>query len=448
MSGVWNLFLSSTVKDLGEYRRAVRDACRSKAETACFLSEEDWSGGYDDTVAKCGSRVREADAFLLLVGYWYGSIPPGCNRSITHIEFDNAIEKWGANQNPPFAVMMPAHGSLADKKLRAAASKIIAKDRIERTQHRQALDAFVQIVTGSWRIITRFKTKPDLREHAIARCLEWKGRSPMAAARREIVVEIPAPASQVNDEKLGALGRAEHFGAVRATMAKLADQPDIPAIALLAHGDDSAGQRAFLHRLIDTVLKRYYPRRGIAALPVQCAVGDLPSWIARSLGLAAGTAPQSPAQLAEHVARELKHQPLYFAFDRIDDLKGGVSAFRDGFWRPFYSALHALRATQQFTHRLVVLGSDYSERPATWEGATCDHRARGAAPDYTRLIRIPRLERFDRDDVLAWFDEMDVPDEPAGNRAALADRALRNSEGVPLRVFERLRGEALWPDLA
>ena len=124
MSGVWNLFLSSTVRDLGEYRRAVRDACRSKAETACFLSEDDWSGGYDDTVAKCLSRVREADAFLLLVGHWYGSVPPGYDRSITHIEFDNALAKWRASQNPPLAVMMPAHGSLADKKLRAAASKI------------------------------------------------------------------------------------------------------------------------------------------------------------------------------------------------------------------------------------------------------------------------------------------------------------------------------------
>jgi hypothetical protein len=66
------------------------------------------------------------------------------------------------------------------------------------------------------------------------------------------------------------------------------------------------------------------------------------------------------------------------------------------------------------------------------------------------LLQVPQLEQFSREDILAWFDEMEVPDEPAGRRSKLVDRAIKNSEGkddpVPTRVFERLRGEILWPE--
>jgi len=69
MQMILNLFLSSTVKDFKDYRRVVRDVCQHWAESACLLSEEDWLGGYDDTVAKCLKRVQDANAFMLLIGY-------------------------------------------------------------------------------------------------------------------------------------------------------------------------------------------------------------------------------------------------------------------------------------------------------------------------------------------------------------------------------------------
>ena len=442
---VWNLFLSSTVRDLGDYRRAVRDACLHKAQTACLLSEEDWAGGYDKTVDRCVSQVAAANAFVLIVGHWYGSVPRGCDRSITHIEFDNAFRRWENDPDPPMAVMLPEHGSLADKQLRTVAAKIVKKQKIASAAHRQSLTKFVDAVTGSWRRVIRFKHKPDLREHVIARCQEWKGRTPLAAARGEVVVQQASPTSLLSDDQLGALGRETHIGFVRAAIAKLADYPQVPAVAFVAYGDDAAGQRAFLQRLVNTVLKKHYPRRGIATLPVRCDVASLPGWVAQSLALIDGAAVQSPEQLAARVATELKRQPLYFALDRVGDLPGGVSAFRDGFWRPFYDALSALRATQQFTHRLVALVSEYTAPLATWQAATCNHDGKGAQPDYTKLIRIPRLVRFERQDVLDWFEEMDVADDPVGRRAELADRVMKDSKGVPLRAFERLRGETLWP---
>ena len=47
--------------------------------------------------------------------------------------------------------------------------------------------------------------------------------------------------------------------------------------------------------------------------------------------------------------------------------------------------------------------------------------------------------------LLDWFDEMEVPDDATGRRAALADRVMTASKGIPLRAFNRLQREILWP---
>ncbi len=181
-----------------------------------------------------------------------------------------------------------------------------------------------------------------------------------------------------------------------------------------------------------------------------CDPSVLASWIAQLLGVVDGSSVQTPEQLAERVAPELKRQPMYFVIDRITDLAGGVAAFRDCFWLPLYGRLHALRAAQHFSHRLVAVVADYSDDDAAWSSATCEANPTGGQPDYTALLRIPRLGPFVRDDVLSWFADMEIPDEPAGRRAQLATRALKNSrdedDPVPTRVFDRLKGEILWPE--
>jgi hypothetical protein len=437
----WNLFLSSTVRDLESYRQAVRDACQHRAETSCFLSEEDWPGGYDDTVAKCEEKIRLANAFMLLMGYWYGSVPTGRDRSITHLEFETARQRWLDEQFPPMAVLMPEEGSDADRELKGLAEDIVRQKGLDPAAHEDAISGFRTAVTGSWRTVTKFKDKSDLREHVIVCCLLWKGRTLVAAARERAVAGPGGP--QVSDEQLGSIGREPQLGAVRSILARLAAHPDVPAVAMIVSGDGDAGQLQFLRRLVHDELRRYYPRRGPASLPVACDPGELAPWFAEALGLPAGSI-STPEQLAERVADGLKRQPLFLSLNHLGDLPGGPAAFRDTFWAPFYRELKALRASRGFTHRLVFVGAEYSgDYP---EAATCEPDARGDAADYTRLLAIPRLGRVDRDDLFSWFDEVNVPDEPAGRRSALVDRVLHESDGVPLRVFDRLRGETLWPD--
>src|SRR5262245_7763040 len=111
------VFVSSTVRDLQAYRRAIRAVAHRRAATQCLLSEEDWPAGYDDTVKKCLREIDASHGFLLIIGHWYGSIPPGADRSITHIEFDAAFERWKSADPRPMAVMRPEAGSSADREL-------------------------------------------------------------------------------------------------------------------------------------------------------------------------------------------------------------------------------------------------------------------------------------------------------------------------------------------
>ena len=122
-SGIASIFVSSTCKDMELYRRAIEDAVRNKAQLACLLSE-DWMGGFDDTVQKCKDRVLAAQGFFLLLGYYYGWVPKG-EKSITHLEFDCAFDRWKSLPYPPMAVFAPRQDSEADQRLKSEAEKFL-----------------------------------------------------------------------------------------------------------------------------------------------------------------------------------------------------------------------------------------------------------------------------------------------------------------------------------
>lgn len=437
------VFLSSTVRDLEAYRRTIREAVRKRAQTLCLLSEEDWPSGYDDTVDKCLRQIAAAQGFLLIIGHWYGSVPPGADRSITHIEFDVAFDRWKTADPRPMAVMMPKPGSSADKELLEAARRILKGERkrgLTAAEHTARLDKFRSSVTDSWKTVDSFQNKHELREIALTCCLRFQNQTFIKAATGAIPAPVARPVSQVSEGQLGAIGRTPHVSAAKAIMARLADSPGVPAVMLVATGDDDAGQRAFLQRLLDTVFRKHTPRAAPSALPVQIETGGLAQWIGGLLNLPV-TALETPVTLADRVAVALKRQPLICAIDRIGDLAGGLDAFRDVFWTPFYAALRDLRQRDRFLHRLVVVLADYST-----SGTPVDLAALAKVPpDCSREVVLPALGAITRADVLDWFDDMEVPDDASGRRAALADRVMNASKGVPLRAFNRLCGENLWP---
>jgi hypothetical protein len=441
----WQVFLSSTIRDLESYRRGVQDALLTKAEVAVFLSE-DWPGGYDDTVAKCRARVEGSHGFFLLMGYWYGSIPPGFEKSITHLELEWALGKWGREEFPPLAVFSPTPQSPAEKELRDAAAPLLPAGDEERKRHDGLLDAFRAQVTGSWRTVRSFKDQQDLREHAIVSCLIWKRKTFAAATRAEAATA--SPGFRLAEEDFGSLGRKKQLDAVDEVLVELSAHPEEPAVCLLVSGNEDAGQRAFLAHLVTTVSFRH-GRPAQPGRPLSGSYGTdiLTAWATQSLGLTGGGEVKSPAELAERVAAELKRQPLALVLDQIHRMNGGVAAFQDTFWKPFYDRLKELRAGQPIPHRLIAVVAEHTGDSATWRGAACGPDFEEEPADFSKLALLPALEPFKQKDLLRWLGEIEVPEE---RRLAIAGRVLTNSQGqpdpTPLRVFERLRGEDLRPE--
>jgi hypothetical protein len=442
-----NVFVSSTVADLEALRRQVQDAI-GVAGASCHLSE-DWATDYDDTVAQCWRHFSDANSFMLLLGHWYGSTPPGHEHSITSLEFEWAMKRREQESRRfPMAVFMPEHESPADRELRELAEPLV-KAKFEAGEHERLLGELHRRVTDSWRTVRRFRDVQQLREYTIVICMDWRGETPLAEAQRALGQPrtTPAPAAAVSDAKLGALGREAQLRALRTALAESAGRADAPAVAFLVHGDEGAGHRAFLHCLVDKPLKSLRPKDRVGQMQASCTdAAKLCAAVGQALGLPGAT----PEALADSVAAELRSRSLAFVFDRIGRYPGGAAGFHADFWRPFHARLVALKAANRFDRRLVAVLAAPGGHPDAWSAAaSVPTRAQGAV-DYGRLLALPRLGAFEREDVRRWLAEEFGMDAGDDRQAEIVERAMRDGDGeddpVPLHVFERLRGEALADD--
>jgi hypothetical protein len=311
---LWEVFLSSTIDDLRPWRGRVKDVL-DKAGMACFPSEN-WASGHQPTLTRCRERFDRANAYVLLLGYWYGSIPPGSDRSVTHIEYDWALARWGGAQTPPMAVLMPAAESAADRKLRDAAERILAdpKRHLDPALHAARLATLHQQATGTWKTITRFRSVRDLRENVLIISRDWKGDTPLAAARAPAATVAPEAERALSDIELGLLCREPQFDAIGLAIAEAEEAAGAPAVGLLVHGGGDVGQGVFLQRLVAKVLRRPSKCRG--SLLANCHdPAALSEVVAQLLGLALGRE-RTPECLAALVAEGLKREPLGFVRSR------------------------------------------------------------------------------------------------------------------------------------
>jgi Domain of unknown function (DUF4062) len=89
------VFISSTAEDLGAYRTA---AARGVRTARCFPEvHELWVAQDKPPLEECLTRVRKADALVVIVAYRYGWIPPdqpeGKRKSITWLECEEAAKE-------------------------------------------------------------------------------------------------------------------------------------------------------------------------------------------------------------------------------------------------------------------------------------------------------------------------------------------------------------------
>jgi hypothetical protein len=85
------VFLSSTARDLQEYRNAVFEAIQ-KCDGWHVVRMEDFGARAEMTDEFCRAKVAECDLFVGIVGHYFGSNPKGSKKSYTQQEYDAAVE--------------------------------------------------------------------------------------------------------------------------------------------------------------------------------------------------------------------------------------------------------------------------------------------------------------------------------------------------------------------
>jgi hypothetical protein len=449
-----SIFLSSTRRDLDAERQQIKNKMAKRLQIACLLGEEMVSG-YVPTVAKCLEEVDKAAGFIGVFAYWYGSIPPNEQCSITHLEFRRALERLKQESDLPMMILMPKEPSAVKTELETRALQLLGADEAKRKEHNGRLKLFHDEVKGGWRIVQEFESCEELYEMVLVKCTEWKGLTLIRAAQGEVEVNETKRARRLpTEEELGLLGRAPHFKAIEDALALAPAFPGEPALAFLLSGDEDAGQRAFLQRLLTTAgVRAGRPPRILRPPYEQCDPASLVHLISDGLGLTgvAGAAePTTPLELAEAVHVGLQQQQLCFVLDQAHRIAGGVAAFREQFWLPLYERLKELRAERPTEHRLLGFVADYAGRAADAWGDAARAHDDPTGPDYSRLLLLPALNAFNKLDLLRWLNDLGVPDRPPGRRAALSDAALKTAggqpDGTPRRVFQRLSDEDLWPE--
>jgi hypothetical protein len=82
------VFVGSTFSDLQTYRRAARD---SLAQLEAVVRGMEYFGSKPGSpLEECLSVVRSCKVYIGIVGMRYGSVPDGHDRSMTHLEYDEA----------------------------------------------------------------------------------------------------------------------------------------------------------------------------------------------------------------------------------------------------------------------------------------------------------------------------------------------------------------------
>src|ERR1044071_9018023 len=82
------VMISSTAWDLPEHRKQLLQACLDAKMRPVMMENLSAS---DDTAVEASLRmVDEADIYLLVLGYRYGSGPRNTNKSYTQLEYEHA----------------------------------------------------------------------------------------------------------------------------------------------------------------------------------------------------------------------------------------------------------------------------------------------------------------------------------------------------------------------
>jgi hypothetical protein len=82
------IYISSTYEDLQKEREATAQTLRRLGHQPICM--EDYTATDKRPLDKCLEDVRCCDAYIGLFAWRYGFIPDGCDKSISHLEYEAA----------------------------------------------------------------------------------------------------------------------------------------------------------------------------------------------------------------------------------------------------------------------------------------------------------------------------------------------------------------------
>jgi hypothetical protein len=85
------VFLSSTARDLADYREAARAAIEGLDGYSCIRMETFGARAWS-AAEFCRTKVGECDLFIGILGHLHGSGPPGSEKSYTELEYEAAVD--------------------------------------------------------------------------------------------------------------------------------------------------------------------------------------------------------------------------------------------------------------------------------------------------------------------------------------------------------------------
>ena len=88
MSKIYKVYISSTYLDLKEEREAAAKVVRTLGLLAVAM--EDYTSTEQKPVDKCLADVRSCDFYIGIFAYRYGYVPKNYEKSITHLEYEEA----------------------------------------------------------------------------------------------------------------------------------------------------------------------------------------------------------------------------------------------------------------------------------------------------------------------------------------------------------------------
>ena len=148
------VFLSSTARDLQEYRDAVFAAIQACDDLHC-VRMEDFGARAEMADEFCRAKVAECDVFVGIVGHYFGSSPKGSDKSYTQQEYDAAVE----TNKPRLMFIAPDDFP-------------IPANLVENASKRKRQREFRARVNGMLR--AEFKTPQDLATKVVTAIRNWE----------------------------------------------------------------------------------------------------------------------------------------------------------------------------------------------------------------------------------------------------------------------------------